>query len=150
MNIQSISKKLTQVSLLHSHIPASLPHHSDLAVSIEFFSKSRFEFENLIFLFRGILLVGLLIRRRDHAPLKFMGHDLKQFKSMEGFLESGPQFTLQTYILLIGQRKDKYGFEDDFEWQNLSPDDAQRLLVLSFSIFMSYCSIVKTAYGVSF
>jgi len=97
----------------------------------------------------GILLVGLLIRRRDHAPLKFMGHDLKQFKSMEGFLESGPQFTLQTYILLIGQRKDKYGLGDDLDWKNLSPDDAQRLLVLSFSIFMSYCSIVKTAYGVN-
>ena len=98
---------------------------------------------------RGILLVGLLIRRRDHAPLKFMGHDLKQFKSMEGFLESGPQFTLQTYILLIGQRKDKYGLGDDLDWKNLSEDDAQRLAVLSFSIFMSYCSIVKTAYGVS-
>jgi len=78
-----------------------------------------------------------------------MGHDLKQFKSMEGFLESGPQFTLQTYILLIGQRKDKYGLGDDLDWKNLSEDDAQRLAVLSFSIFMSYCSIVKTAYGVS-
>ena len=103
----------------------------------------------MLLLCRGILLVGLLIRRRDHAPLKFMGHDLKQFKSMEGFLESGPQFTLQTYILLIGQRKDKYGLGDDLDWKNLSPDDAQRLAVLSFSIFMSFCSIVKTAYGVS-
>ena len=92
-------------------------------------------------------MVGLLVRRRDHAPLKFMGHDLKQFKSMEGFLESGPQFTLQTYILLIGQRKDKYG-QEDLDFSDLSADDAQRLAVLSFSIFMSYCSIVRTAYGV--
>ena len=41
------------------------------------------------------------------------------------------------------------GLGDELDWKNLSPDDAQRLLVLSFSIFMSYCSIVKTAYGVS-
>jgi len=92
----------------------------------------------------GILLVGLLIRRRDHAPLKFMGHDLKQFKSMEGFLESGPQFTLQTYILMIGQKKDS-----NIDFDNINSDDAQRIAVLSFSIFMSYCSIVKTAIGVN-
>ena len=38
-----------------------------------------------------------------------MGHDVKQFKSLEGFLESGPQFVLQTYILLRGEQK---GLED--------------------------------------
>ena len=38
-----------------------------------------------------------------------MGHDVKQFKSLEGFLESGPQFVLQSYIILRG---DKKGFED--------------------------------------
>ena len=32
---------------------------------------------------RGVLLVGLLIRRRDHVAMDFMGHDLKQFKSLE-------------------------------------------------------------------
>ena len=29
-----------------------------------------------------------------------MVFDIKQFKSLEGFLESGPQFVLQAYILL--------------------------------------------------
>ena len=38
-----------------------------------------------------------------------MGHDVKQFKSLEGFLESGPQFVLQSYIILRG---DKQGLED--------------------------------------
>jgi hypothetical protein len=36
-----------------------------------------------IYIFRGVLLVGLLIRRRDNVPTQFMGHDLKQFKSLE-------------------------------------------------------------------
>ena len=94
---------------------------------------------------RGILLVGLLIRRRDNQPLKFMGHDLKQFKSMEGFLESGPQFTLQAYILLTGQRKDT-----NIDFKDITEDDAERLAILSFSTLMSYLSLVKTAYAVSF
>jgi hypothetical protein len=31
--------------------------------------------------------VGLLIRRRDSVPTQFMGHDLKQFKSLEVSLD---------------------------------------------------------------
>ena len=42
------------------------------------------EMSDLLFICRGLLLVILLIRRRDREPLKFMGHDLKQFKSLEG------------------------------------------------------------------
>ena len=82
---------------------------------------------------RGFLLVALLVRRRDHEPLKFMGHDLKQFKSLEGkgmfvkkisyailgFLESGPQFALQSYILMIGQKKDT-----NIDFNNITEDDA--------------------------
>jgi len=93
---------------------------------------------------RGIVLVALLIKRRDHEPLKFMGHDLKQFKSMEGFLESGPQFALQTYILLIGQKKDT-----NIDFNKIDYDDVERLIVLSISILISFISLVKTAYQVN-
>ena len=92
----------------------------------------------------GLLLVILLIKRRDREPLKFMGHDLKQFKSLEGFLESGPQFALQSYILLIGQKKD-----DNINWDDISEDDAERLAILSFSVLMSFISLVKTAVNVN-
>ena len=92
----------------------------------------------------GLLLVILLIKRRDREPLKFMGHDLKQFKSLEGFLESGPQFALQSYILLIGQKKD-----DNINWDEISEDDAERLAILSFSVLMSFISLVKTAVNVN-
>jgi len=91
----------------------------------------------------GFLLVALLVRRRDHEPLKFMGHDLKQFKSLEGFLESGPQFALQSYILMIGQKK------DDIDFNTLSEDDAERLAILSFSVICSFLSLAKTAYQVN-
>ena len=36
-----------------------------------------------LFVYSGVLFVGLLIRRRDHVARHFMGHDLKQFKSLE-------------------------------------------------------------------
>ena len=55
----------------------------------------------------------------------FPGHDLKQFKSMEGFLESGPQFALQSYILLIGQKKDT-----NIDFDNITEADAERLAIL--------------------
>jgi hypothetical protein len=92
----------------------------------------------------GFLLVALLVRRRDHEPLKFMGHDLKQFKSLEGFLESGPQFALQSYILMIGQKKDT-----NIDFSNITEDDAERLAILSFSVLCSFLSLVKTAYQVN-
>jgi len=92
----------------------------------------------------GFLLVALLVRRRDHEPLKFMGHDLKQFKSLEGFLESGPQFALQSYILMIGQKKDT-----NIDFNNITEDDAERLAILSFSVLCSFLSLVKTAYQVN-
>ena len=50
-----------------------------------------------------------MFRSRTHEVVKIMGHDVKQFKSLEGFLESGPQFVLQSYIILRG---DKKGIED--------------------------------------
>eukprot|EP00090_Calanus_glacialis_P016767 TRINITY_DN26239_c0_g1_i1.p1 TRINITY_DN26239_c0_g1~~TRINITY_DN26239_c0_g1_i1.p1 ORF type:complete len:478 (+),score=77.25 TRINITY_DN26239_c0_g1_i1:95-1528(+) len=92
----------------------------------------------------GFLLVALLVRRRDHEPLKFMGHDLKQFKSLEGFLESGPQFALQSYILMIGQKKDT-----NIDFNEITEDDAERLAILSFSVLCSFLSLVKTAYQVN-
>ena len=54
-------------------------------------------------------MVYLMFRNRTHQVVKVMGHDVKQFKSLEGFLESGPQFVLQSYIVLRG---DKQGIED--------------------------------------
>ena len=121
------------------------------------------EMSDLLFICRGLLLVILLIRRRDREPLKFMGHDLKQFKSLEGFcivivndikilyisvyagfLESGPQFALQSYILLIGQKKD-----ENIDFNNITEDDAERLAILSFSILVSFVSLVKTAVNVN-
>ena len=54
-------------------------------------------------------MVYLMCQRKSHQVVKVMGHDVKQFKSLEGFLESGPQFVLQSYIILRG---DKKGFED--------------------------------------
>jgi hypothetical protein len=56
-------------------------------------------------------MLFLMIKNRSHEIVRVMGHDVKQFKSLEGFLESGPQFVLQSYILLRGQ-KDGY---TDFE-----------------------------------
>jgi len=92
----------------------------------------------------GFVLVALLVRRRDHEPLKFMGHDLKQFKSLEGFLESGPQFALQSYILMVGQKKDT-----NIDFNNITEDDAERLAILCFSVLCSFMSLVKTAYQVN-
>ena len=41
-----------------------------------------------------------MIVQKSRAPERAMVFDVKQFKSLEGFLESGPQFVLQLYILL--------------------------------------------------
>ena len=48
-------------------------------------------------------MVYMIIHSGSHEVVKIMGHDVKQFKSLEGFLESGPQFVLQAYIILLGQ-----------------------------------------------
>ena len=50
-------------------------------------------------------MVYMIIHSGSHEVVKIMGHDVKQFKSLEGFLESGPQFVLQAYIILLGQKK---------------------------------------------
>ena len=34
-------------------------------------------------LFRALLMVILMVRRRDKEAKRFMGHDLNQFKSLE-------------------------------------------------------------------
>ena len=49
-----------------------------------------------------------MIVQRSRAAERLMVFDVKQFKSLEGFLESGPQFVLQSYILL---RNDKYNID---------------------------------------
>ena len=92
----------------------------------------------------GLLLIILLIRRRDRVPLKFMGHDLKQFKSLEGFLESGPQFVLQSYILMVGHKRNT-----NIDFNNIRKEDATRLAILSLSILVSFISLVKTAVQVN-
>ena len=51
----------------------------------------------------------MIIHSGSHEVVKIMGHDVKQFKSLEGFLESGPQFVLQAYIILSGHKE---GIED--------------------------------------
>ncbi len=56
-------------------------------------------------------MLFLMIKNRSHEVIKIMGHDVKQFKSLEGFLESGPQFVLQSYILLRGQKDGYRDFE---------------------------------------
>ena len=63
----------------------------------------------LLYHFSNVYMVYLLFHHRNHEVVKIMGHDVKQFKSLEGFLESGPQFVLQSYIILRG---DKQGLED--------------------------------------
>ena len=45
-------------------------------------------------------MVYLMIVQRSRNAERVMVFDIKQFKSLEGFLESGPQFVLQAYILL--------------------------------------------------
>ena len=46
-----------------------------------------------------------MIVQRSRNPERAMVFDVKQFKSLEGFLESGPQFVLQSYILLRNQKQ---------------------------------------------
>ncbi|TRY70957.1 hypothetical protein TCAL_05281 [Tigriopus californicus] len=65
-------------------------------------------------------MVYLMIIRRSREIFKIMGHDVKQFKSLEGFLESGPQFVLQI-----------------------------RILTLTFSIVLSFISLSKTGFNVN-
>ena len=52
------------------------------------------------FCFSNAYMVYLMIVQRSRNAERVMVFDVKQFKSLEGFLESGPQFVLQAYILL--------------------------------------------------
>ena len=52
------------------------------------------------FYFSNAYMVYLMIVQRSRNAERVMVFDVKQFKSLEGFLESGPQFVLQAYILL--------------------------------------------------
>ena len=45
-----------------------------------------------------------MIVQKNRSAVRVMGFDIKQFKSLEGFLESGPQFVLQSYILLRNEK----------------------------------------------
>ena len=49
-------------------------------------------------------MVYLMIVQKNRSAVRVMGFDIKQFKSLEGFLESGPQFVLQSYILLRNEK----------------------------------------------
>ena len=64
-------------------------------------------------------MVWYSLKRRDKAAINFMNHDLKQFKSLEGFLESGPQFVLQSYIIMVGQKRGA-----NIDWDDIKEDDA--------------------------
>ena len=50
--------------------------------------------------FSNAYMVYLMIVQQSRNAERVMVFDVKQFKSLEGFLESGPQFVLQAYILL--------------------------------------------------
>lgn len=52
-------------------------------------------------------MVYLMILNKSREIVSIMGHDIKQFKSLEGFLEAGPQFVLQTYILLTTDKENE-------------------------------------------
>ena len=58
-------------------------------------------------------MVFHMIIRKDRTPVKIMKHDVRQFKSLEGYLESGPQFVLQSYILLRGIKNNDEGLRKD-------------------------------------
>jgi len=101
-------------------------------------------FYPLVHICVGGFMVFLCIKRRDKEAIHFMGHDLKQFKSLEGFLESGPQFTLQSYILMVGEKKG-----GNINWDNITKDDAVRLCVLCTSVLISFLSLLKTSHNVN-
>ena len=100
-----------------------------------------------------------MFRSRTHEVVKIMGHDVKQFKSLEGFLESGPQFVLQSYIILRG---DKKGIEDfhSVDARKICNDRTPnrtvitrhflgRLAILCITIILSFVSLAKTGYNVN-
>ena len=59
--------------------------------------------------YRSGYMVFHMIIRKDRTPVTIMKHDVRQFKSLEGYLESGPQFVLQSYILLRGMLQKSLG-----------------------------------------
>ena len=64
-----------------------------------------------------------MIVQKSRAPERAMVFDVKQFKSLEGFLESGPQFVLQLYILLHRPLEEGKELRNDSHKQNLSLND---------------------------
>ena len=94
----------------------------------------------LIQIFVSGYMVFLMVVQKDRTPVKLMGHDVKQFKSLEGFLESGPQFVLQSYILLRGQKRDV---------NDIREESAKRILTLLLSIALSLASLSKTSINVN-
>ena len=50
-------------------------------------------------------MVYMVIVEKSRTVVRLWGFDIKQFKSLEGFLESGPQFVLQSYILLRNEKR---------------------------------------------
>ena len=94
----------------HMHSPGThrLPASTDCRVSFDpklNLDIIKIEFDQLFF--RSGYMVYHMVIRRDTAPVKVMKHDVRQFKSLEGYLESGPQFVLQSYILLKGLKSIK-------------------------------------------
>jgi len=85
-------------------------------------------------------MVYHMVIRRDTAPVKVMKHDVRQFKSLEGYLESGPQFVLQSYILLKGEKR---------SLDNMQEQQVERILILLLSITISLISLTKAAVTVN-
>ena len=110
--------------------------------------------------FRNIYMLYLIFVNRSREIVNIMGHDVRQFKSLEGFLESGPQFVLQSYILLRGQKR---GLEDieqaDASKENSTKmEDTEfqirflfsvRVIVLVASVIFSFFSLSKTGFNVN-
>ena len=100
-----------------------------------------------------------MFRSRTHEVVKIMGHDVKQFKSLEGFLESGPQFVLQSYIILRGDKKgieDFHSVDARKNCNDINPSRTftthyflGRLAILCITIILSFVSLAKTGYNVN-
>ena len=80
-------------------------------------------------------MVYLMIVQRSRNAERVMVFDVKQFKSLEGFLESGPQFVLQAYILLRNPLEE--GMIDFY-----TPSDITRVRKKMFRLIYLVISIV--------
>jgi len=100
-------------------------------------------------------MLYLIITKRSRQIVTVMGHDVKQFKALEGFLESGPQFVLQSYILLNGGgSEDDLGFKEE-ACKRSCPSSTYyslfsvRTLTLIVSVTLSFFSLAKTGFNVN-